>query len=137
MTQRVYPDDKSPNPIDIMVGARVRAARITKGVSQTALADALGLTFQQVQKYERGANRISASKLVEIARSLEVPAPEFLADLSDAVEENNFAVFASPGVVELVLSFAKLSPRDQKVVLRLARDMAGDLQESALEGLDS
>ena len=62
-----------PNRIDAHVGARVRLHRKMRGLSQEALAQRLGLTFQQVQKYERGAHRISASKLYEIARALEVP----------------------------------------------------------------
>ena len=57
---------KSPNPIDGQVGARVRMRRLMLGLSQTALADALGITFQQVQKYESGRNRISASRLQHI-----------------------------------------------------------------------
>jgi transcriptional regulator with XRE-family HTH domain len=60
------------HPMDIHVGRRVRTRRTVLGLSQTALGDKIGLTFQQVQKYERGANRISASRLFEIARVLEV-----------------------------------------------------------------
>lgn len=65
--------DRAPNPIDIYVGERVRTRRKAKGLGQAALAAALGLTFQQVQKYERGTNRISASKLYETAQYLGVP----------------------------------------------------------------
>lgn len=61
-----------PDPIDVAVGARIRARRIALKVSQTALAKALGLTFQQVQKYEKGANRVSASTLVRVAHELGV-----------------------------------------------------------------
>src|SRR6201996_5181096 len=61
-----------PDPIDIEVGGRIRTRRTALGVSQTALAKALGLTFQQVQKYEKGANRVSASTLVRVARELGV-----------------------------------------------------------------
>ena len=61
-----------PDPIDVEVGGRIRARRIALGVSQTALAKALGLTFQQVQKYEKGANRVSASTLVRVGRELGV-----------------------------------------------------------------
>lgn len=58
---------KAPNPIDVHVGARVRQARMLVGISQEVLGDALGLTFQQVQKYEKGTNRIGASRLMQIA----------------------------------------------------------------------
>ena len=63
---------KSPNQIDRHIGSRVRARRIMLGMSQERLADALGLTFQQVQKYEKGVNRIGASRLLQIAGILDV-----------------------------------------------------------------
>src|SRR5215472_8542656 len=74
---------RSPNPVDLHVGGRVRMRRKMLGISQERLADALGLTFQQVQKYERGANRISASKLYEIARFLSAPIAYFFEGLAD------------------------------------------------------
>jgi transcriptional regulator with XRE-family HTH domain len=70
---------RSPNPIDKHVGARVRMRRIILGMSQEKLADTLGVTFQQVQKYEKGTNRIGASRLQEISKSLQVP-PSFFFD---------------------------------------------------------
>ncbi len=68
---------KTPNPIDIHVGSRVRMRRMLIGMSQERLGDQLGLTFQQVQKYEKGANRIGASRLFQIAQSLGVPVDYF------------------------------------------------------------
>jgi transcriptional regulator with XRE-family HTH domain len=68
---------KSPNPIDKHVGGRVRMQRMMLGMSQEKLGDAIGLTFQQVQKYEKGANRISASRLQQIADVLGVPVTYF------------------------------------------------------------
>src|SRR6202165_5721873 len=68
---------KSPNPIDMHVGKRVRMRRKMLGMSQGKLGDALGLTFQQVQKYEKGANRVGASRLQHIASILQVPIPFF------------------------------------------------------------
>lgn len=68
---------KSPNPIDVHVGAKVRERRTALGVSQEKLGDSLGLTFQQIQKYEKGVNRIGASRLFQIARELEVPVQYF------------------------------------------------------------
>jgi len=73
-----------PNPVDIHVGGRVRLRRTLLGLSQERLADALGLTFQQVQKYERGANRIGASRLHQLARILEVPVSFFFEEMSAA-----------------------------------------------------
>ncbi|HLI66422.1 MAG TPA: helix-turn-helix transcriptional regulator [Caulobacteraceae bacterium] len=79
--------DRAPNPIDVHVGLQVRFRRKALRMSQERLADALGLTFQQVQKYERGANRISASKLYEIARALKAPVGWFFEGLADPTEE--------------------------------------------------
>jgi transcriptional regulator with XRE-family HTH domain len=71
--------NKTPNPIDRHVGARVRMRRLMVGLSQSKLADSLDVTFQQVQKYEKGANRIGASRLQQLARVLDVP-PAFFFD---------------------------------------------------------
>ena len=70
-----------PNPIDVEVGGRIRTRRLLLGMNQQALADALDLTFQQVQKYEHGANRVSASRLAAMAKILAVPISYFFADL--------------------------------------------------------
>lgn len=75
----------SPDPIDIHVGRRVRDLRVTSGVSQMLLAVQIGLTFHQVQKYERGENRISASMLFRISCILKVPVSYFFEGLSDEV----------------------------------------------------
>jgi transcriptional regulator with XRE-family HTH domain len=73
-----------PNPVDVHVGSRVRLRRNMLGLSQEKLGEALGLTFQQVQKYERGANRIGASRLLELSRILDVPV-SFFYDETDPV----------------------------------------------------
>src|SRR5690349_23097057 len=70
-----------PNPVDVHVGSRVRLRRTLLGMSQEKLGDALGLTFQQVQKYERGANRIGASRLFDLSRVLDVPVSFFFDDI--------------------------------------------------------
>jgi transcriptional regulator with XRE-family HTH domain len=71
---------KAPNPIDKHVGARVRMRRLILGMSQGKLGEALDVTFQQVQKYEKGANRIGASRLQQLARVLDVPPAYFFED---------------------------------------------------------
>ncbi|MDA0241146.1 MAG: helix-turn-helix transcriptional regulator [Proteobacteria bacterium] len=71
-----------PNPVDVHVGSRVRLRRTLLGLSQEKLGEALGLTFQQVQKYERGANRIGASRLFDLSRVLDVPISFFYDDMS-------------------------------------------------------
>ena len=77
---------RTPNPIDVHVGLQVRLRRKELKISQEKLAEALGLTFQQVQKYERGSNRISASKLYEIARTLRVSIAWFFEGLGDPMK---------------------------------------------------
>src|SRR5271165_6420017 len=74
-----------PNPIDAHVGARVRLRRTLLGMSQEKLGEAIGLTFQQVQKYERGANRIGASRLYDLSNVLDVPVSFFFDDINPAV----------------------------------------------------
>ena len=79
--------EDGPHPIDAIVGARVRQRRTLLGMSQEKLGEAVGLTFQQVQKYERGTNRISASRLFGMARVLEVPVSYFFDDIQDPGSE--------------------------------------------------
>jgi transcriptional regulator with XRE-family HTH domain len=72
-----------PNPVDVHVGSRVRLRRTLLGLSQEKLGEAVGLTFQQIQKYERGANRIGASRLFEFSRILDVPVSFFFDDMAE------------------------------------------------------
>lgn len=77
----------TPRPVDIHVGSRVRLRRTLLGLSQEKLGEAVGLTFQQIQKYERGANRIGASRLYEMGKILDVPVSFFFEDMPDAVDK--------------------------------------------------
>ncbi|WP_245913527.1 helix-turn-helix domain-containing protein [Caenispirillum bisanense] len=74
-----------PNPVDVHVGSRVRLRRTLLGLSQEKLGEAIGLTFQQVQKYERGANRIGASRLWDLSRVLDVPVSFFFEEMDESV----------------------------------------------------
>ena len=74
-----------PSPVDVHVGARVRVRRTLLGMNQTNLGDAIGVTFQQVQKYENGANRISASRLFDLSRVFDVPIEYFFDDMPTVV----------------------------------------------------
>jgi transcriptional regulator with XRE-family HTH domain len=74
-----------PNPIDVHVGSRIRLRRTLLGISQERLAEAIGLTFQQVQKYERGMNRVSSSRLVDLANALDVTIQYFFEDMAAGV----------------------------------------------------
>ena len=101
-----------PDPTDVHVGARVRTRRLLRGMNQEQLASALGLTFQQVQKYEGGANRVSASRLSQIAEVLSVPISYFFADLvsadggdADPEEANIRERMQRPETIELVRAY--------------------------------
>jgi transcriptional regulator with XRE-family HTH domain len=94
------PRKKAPNPIDKHVGSRVRMRRMMLSMSQQKLADGLGLTFQQVQKYERGANRIGASRLQQISHLLQVPIAFFFEGAPNAS--------APPGSNGSALSMAQI-----------------------------
>jgi transcriptional regulator with XRE-family HTH domain len=87
---------EKPNPVDVQVGSRVRLRRNMLGMSQEKLGEAIGLTFQQVQKYERGANRIGASRLHELSRVLDVPVAFFFDDTDPVRAPAIPAGFAEP-----------------------------------------
>ena len=78
-----------PNLIDVHVGQRMRQRRTLLGMSQTVLGDAIGLTFQQVQKYERGANRVSGSRLFDLSRILDVPVSWFFEEMPGDVQSKS------------------------------------------------
>jgi transcriptional regulator with XRE-family HTH domain len=83
---------EGPNPIDVHVGQRVRQRRTLLGMSQERLGESIGLTFQQVQKYERGANRVSASRLWDLARVLDTDINFFFEDMKDEVAQRSPAL---------------------------------------------
>ena len=122
-----------PNPIDIHVGHRLRQRRIDRGFSQQKLAEALQLTFQQVQKYEKGVNRIGAGRLYEVARILNVPVDFFYEGVGDAPGLSDSEV--APPVLEFVssgeglqLSLAFMKIKDAKVRKRVL-DLVKSLSE--------
>ncbi|HLI10099.1 MAG TPA: helix-turn-helix transcriptional regulator [Alphaproteobacteria bacterium] len=125
-----------PNPVDVHVGSRVRLRRTMLGMSQEKLGEAIGLTFQQVQKYERGANRIGASRLFELSRVLDVPVSFFFDDMpSDAALRSSRAghlgeegepveldPMAKRETLELVRAYYKiLDPGVRKKVFELTK----------------
>lgn len=93
-----------PNPIDVHVGNRIRLRRTLLGLSQEKLASLLGLTFQQVQKYERGMNRVGASRLWDIGKVLEVPVGFFYEDMDDSVASQSPRMFSIPDAEPLNLA---------------------------------
>lgn len=93
-----------PNPIDVHVGNRIRLRRTLLGLSQEKLATLLGLTFQQVQKYERGMNRVGASRLWDIGKVLEVPIGFFYEDMDKDVANQSPRMFSIPDSTPLALA---------------------------------
>lgn len=84
MSENNATDPAKPDPVDLSIGSRLRLRRLAIGLSQNAVAQALGITFQQIQKYERGTNRIVASRLFRLAQVLQVPVQYFFTDLPQA-----------------------------------------------------
>ena len=113
---------EKPNPIDVHVGRRLRLRRTLLGMSQERLGQLLGLTFQQIQKYERGVNRIGSSRLYELGQILDVPIAFFFDDMSDS--EGAQDVLAQ-GLAEEGAEFAFDEPRepqfDKRETLELVR----------------
>ena len=130
----------TPNPVDVHVGSRLRLRRTLLGISQEKLGDAVGLTFQQIQKYERGANRIGASRLYELSRILDVPISFFFDDMPDDLKthEGRFAAgIAATGkdyqsdplarreTLELVRAYYKITdPKVRKRIFEMVKTLA-------------
>ena len=122
--------DDGPDPIDVAVGLRLRTLRKSRGMPQEQLGRALGITFQQIQKYERGTNRISASMLVKAARSLGVGTDALLPAEGDPTPGSPavLTILAQTrGVEELIQAYARIkSPRLRRGVLQLSRALADE-----------
>jgi transcriptional regulator with XRE-family HTH domain len=137
-----------PNPIDVQVGSRVRLRRNMLGLSQEKLGEAIGLTFQQVQKYERGANRIGASRLHELSRVLDVPVAFFFDDtdpvrapaIPGGFAEPPAEAFDSdplrrPETVELVDAYFTIDdPAVRRRLLDLAKALATEVERPGGNG---
>jgi transcriptional regulator with XRE-family HTH domain len=130
---------KSPNPIDVHVGSRVRLRRMMLGMSQECLGEHLGITFQQIQKYEKGTNRIGASRMQAIARVLSVPVAFFFEDApgqAPIAGEQGFEQSPASPIVDFLSSAEGLSlnrafirikdPKQRRKVVELVKAMAGD-----------
>ena len=130
-------EKKVPNPIDVHVGSRVRLRRMLVGMSQEKLGDMLGLTFQQVQKYEMGANRIGASRLYQISQILGVPVQFFFDDMPGGNDGNGPGFSegdGAPYVMDFVSSseglqlnraFSKIEkPEVRKKLLELVKSLS-------------
>ncbi|MEE9347212.1 MAG: helix-turn-helix domain-containing protein [Robiginitomaculum sp.] len=128
---------RSPNPVDIHVGTRVRLRRQVMKYSQEKLGNALGVTFQQVQKYERGSNRVGASRLWKMSQVLDVPITFFFEGLGDYLPVDGFAeegqrpvvydFINSTDGVALAMAVSKIKSKPvRRRILELARSLAGE-----------
>ena len=129
-------DEHTPHPLDIALGARVRLRRKELGLSQDQLARAVGITFQQVQKYEHGTNRISFSRLVEICEALECGVVDLVGNLDKSKSSGSLskqiAFLTEPGATDLLEAYASIdSPKRRRAILNLARQLASDQAETA------
>ena len=120
------PSTKAPDPMDIALGAAVRIRRRTIGMSQEALAEKCGVSFQQIQKYENGANRISFSRLVQIARALRCRVTDLMdvfdgPDRETAEDLDLLSRMRTPGALELLTAYEKLAPDVRSSVVNLLR----------------
>jgi transcriptional regulator with XRE-family HTH domain len=116
--------DASPHPVDVTVGARIVSQRLAKGMTQSDLAIAIGVSFQQVQKYERGSNRVSASRLWRIAAALEVPMTYFFEDMTTETGAPREERAISPWAHDLMALENSLPLSARKLVLNMARQLA-------------
>nr|CAD6616368.1 XRE family transcriptional regulator [Rhizobium sp. Khangiran2] len=133
---------KKPNPIDIHVGSRIRLRRTMLGMSQEKLGESLGITFQQIQKYEKGTNRVGASRLQNISSILNVPVSFFFEDAPgenrasragmEEASSSNFVVdfLSSSEGLQLNRAFVKISdPKVRRRIVDLVKALAADADE--------
>ena len=118
--------DGAPNPIDVYVGTRVRKARIRKGMTQQQLADAMAITFQQVQKYENGHNRIGASRMWDLSQVLHVPIGYFYEGIDEVAQGNSPRNLSAMTLRERKqpvwrINGLALSPEDMEVIRNFKR----------------
>jgi transcriptional regulator with XRE-family HTH domain len=138
---RLESPGRKPNPMDVHVGSRVRLRRMVIGMSQEKLGERMGLTFQQIQKYEKGTNRIGASRLFQLSQILDVPVQFFFEDAPISMTARGAAMaagFAEPKTeaflldflnsrdgLELNRAFVKITnPKVRKQVVELVRSFA-------------
>lgn len=120
------PSTKTPDPMDVALGAAVRIRRRTIGMSQEALAEQCNVSFQQIQKYENGANRISFSRLVQIARALRCRVVDLLDVLDTPDHEGGADIdllsrMRTPGALELLSAYERLSPESRTTLVTFLR----------------
>ena len=121
------------NPVDLHIGQRVRHRRWLTGMTQQQLADAVGIRFQQIQKYESGANRISASRLWSIANALGAPVSFFYGDMDGAQNEAANDPMGAKETFELVRAYYGMAAAPRRELFGLMRALNGDHDKQAAE----
>jgi len=132
MARRTVKDD-GPHPVDVLVGRRVRERRTLEGMSQTAVAEKLGLSFQQLQKYERGFNRISASRLYELAQLFNVPVAYFYEGM-EAGKGTPDDTLTKRETLELVRAYYSISDPAVRDSIRKLTQAAAKLGQASVAG---
>ena len=121
---------RGPDAVDKLVGRNIRVLRLAKGLSQTELADALGVTFQQVQKYEKGANRVGSGRLLKISAVLGVKITDFFEGTDrphDTARTSVFEQLAQPEAFRLVQAFSGVDrPNIRRTLVRLIEQIAAE-----------
>jgi len=123
--------------IDLHLGKRLRRRRRLLGLTQQQLALAVGIRFQQIQKYECGANRISAARLFQLAKALETPINYFYDGLTDettevaSVNNEGIEVFSRKETLDLIQAYYRLSERPRRRLLDLAKSLNGENEQAA------
>ncbi len=117
---------RKSGPLDAMVGAKIRMFRINRGMSQTALAERVGVSFQQVQKYEKGANRVGASRLSQIASVLGITVGELFESSQEKIAATNSPVhlLAEPGALRVLKAYLRTNSRVRLAIARLVESIA-------------
>jgi transcriptional regulator with XRE-family HTH domain len=131
--------DERTHPIDLHIGQRLKELRIVRGLSQAELGERVSITFQQIQKYEKGSNRVSCSRLYQFARILDVPPAYFFGDLPTASVESTLTqdeqarrtYAASREAILLTDSFRKIPAAVRYRLLHLVRTLAGADRDEA------
>ena len=118
---------RKPDPLDAMVGAKIRVLRVSRGLSQSDLADEIGVTFQQVQKYEKGANRVGASRLSQIANVLGISVGELFEPTRQRAgyADSPLKLLVQPGAVRVLKAYGETTdPRLRRAIVNLIEGIA-------------
>jgi transcriptional regulator with XRE-family HTH domain len=126
---------RTPDPLDVMVGARIRIFRTHRGMSQSDLAEKIGVAFQQVQKYEKGTNRVGASRLSRIAAVLGVSIGELFESSGETDLKSPFRLLAGRDALRVLTAFSRMSdPHVRRAIAQLLETVA-DQQPTAISSI--